>query len=111
MQTTFRLSAFSAGELANFTEIVCLIGDGNYTCIYLQGGEMIFASKSISLFEEILVNSSDFVRIHKRHIINLHYVSSINKARSGGFVCLQDGRKLAIARRRSRMMKKIQLDD
>jgi DNA-binding LytR/AlgR family response regulator len=56
-----------------------------------------------------LANSTDFVRIHKRHIINLRYASSITKARSGGFVCLCDGRKLAIARRRARVMKTVQL--
>ncbi len=106
MQTTFRLSAFSTGELANFAEIVCLIGDRNYTYIYLKNGEAIFAAKNISLFEQILANSTDFVRIHKRHIVNLRYVSSITKARSGGYVRLFDGRKLTISRRRAGVIRK-----
>jgi len=99
----FSLEAFSAGRLANFAEIVWLAGDGNYTHIHLRNGYCIVASENISLMEQALVNGTDFMRIHKRYMVNSNYITAFDAKH--GTVSLQNGQVLLVARRRKRELK------
>jgi two-component system, LytTR family, response regulator len=96
MTTTFRMAEFSNQELARFDDIVCLIGDRNYTQIWLRDGRCVVASKTLELLQQSL--NANFVRIHKRHIVNKSFVKKTGRGFS--YLHLQDGRVLAVARRR-----------
>lgn len=103
MQIHFRLSDFNTETLTRFDDIVCLIGDGNYTQIWLCDGRCLIASKTLELLQQSL--NTNFVRIHKRHIVNKAFVKQIE--RKFGRLHLQDGRVLAVARRRQHAIKLI----
>jgi len=73
MNTTFRLADFGTQQLMRFEEIVCLIGDRNYTHIWLSNGSCIIASRTLDLLGQLL--NPDFVCIHKRHAINRAFIN------------------------------------
>jgi two-component system, LytTR family, response regulator len=98
MQALFRLSEFATEALTRFDDIVCLIGDRNYTQIWLRDGRCIVASKTLECIERTLPPA--FVRVHKRHAVNRAYVATFQKHPQGGWIHLRDGRVLTVARRR-----------
>ena len=81
-------------ELIKMKNIVRLQGNGNFTDIYLIDGSKKMACRFLKHYEEILPHP--FLRIHKSHIINLHYVTSYIKS-DGGYVVLQDKSEILIS--------------
>jgi|GEM_PF-692607 len=79
-------------------DILCLQGEGNYTFLHTRDRKRYLVSKTLKEFERTL--SPDlFLRIHKSYIINLAYVQHSLMTRER-YVCLADGREVAISRRR-----------
>lgn len=79
-------------------DIVCLQGEGNYTFLHTRDRKRYLVSKTLKEFERTL--SSDlFLRIHKSYIVNLAYVQHTPMIKER-YVCLADGREVAISRRR-----------
>jgi two-component system LytT family response regulator len=62
----------------NIDSIIRLEGESNYTVIILTDGKRIMVSKTLSLVEKHLPQDI-FLRVHKGHIINIHYVAAIPK--------------------------------
>jgi two-component system LytT family response regulator len=81
-------------ELLKMKNIVRLQGNGNFTDIYLLDGSKKMACRFLKHYEEIL--PYPFLRIHKSHIINLHFVTSYSKS-DGGYVVLQDKSEILIS--------------
>ncbi|AWV99028.1 LytR/AlgR family response regulator transcription factor [Arcticibacterium luteifluviistationis] len=73
--------------------------DINYTSIHLKNGEKYMLSYTLKRFEEMLENSENFVRIHRKYIVNFDFVSNKGKYE----VLLRDGQTLPIARRKSNL--------
>jgi len=79
-------------------DILCLQGEGNYTFLHTRDRKRYLVSKTLKEFERTL--SPDlFLRIHKSYIVNLAYVQHSPMA-GERYVCLIDGREVAISRRR-----------
>lgn len=55
-------------------DIIALEADGNYTNIYVAGGETVLVSKTLGFFDDLLSESSLFFRTHKQFIINLNCI-------------------------------------
>ena len=104
MHIPFRFIEFSMEHLVRFDNIVCLIGNRNYTQIWLRNGRCIVASKTLDVLEKVLPVS--FVRIHKSHVVNQAYIKNFHKCAQCGRVSLQDGRTLQVARRRLKDVEK-----
>ncbi|MEM9546202.1 MAG: LytTR family DNA-binding domain-containing protein [Bacteroidota bacterium] len=77
-------------------EIEALVSDGNYTNVRLNGGENILLSKTLKTFLSKLDNR--FYRIHNSVVINLEYLSEVNKTDS--CVVMINGQIYLIARSR-----------
>jgi two-component system LytT family response regulator len=71
---------------------------GNYTIIYLAGGETVMATRTVRDYEEVLPENI-FCRIHSSHIINLTRIEKYQKGR-GGSVLMEDGTMIEVASRR-----------
>jgi len=71
---------------------------GNYTTIYLAGGEPIVATRTVKDYEDVLPEAI-FCRIHNSHIINLSRIQKYQKGR-GGSVIMEDGSVIEVASRR-----------
>ena len=75
-----------------------LESDSNYTHFFLRSGEKITVPKSLKEYELILPTNR-FYRTHQSHIINLDYVKKFVRE-DGGYVLMDDGAEVLVARRR-----------
>jgi two-component system, LytTR family, response regulator len=76
-------------------------GDGNYTNIYLENDQKYLSSKTLKDFEEIL--PSNFVRIHKSHLVNTQYIKKYIKG-NGGTIVMNDDTELEVSRRNKELL-------
>jgi len=79
-------------EIVKMEDIVRLKGNGNFTDLYLTNGNKKMACRFLKHFSEIL--PLPFIRVHKSHIVNLHFVKLYNK---GGYITLEDGAEVEIS--------------
>ncbi len=78
--------------------ILLLEGRVNYTYIHTNSGKFIFA-KTLKSFEDSL-DSSQFIRTHKSHIVNKTHVKSTFFTGSQGILKLNSGKEIDVSRRR-----------
>ncbi|MCK6691750.1 MAG: LytTR family DNA-binding domain-containing protein [Thermoanaerobaculia bacterium] len=71
---------------------------GSYSTIYLTGKQKLMTSKNLTELEEML-DSDDFCKVHKSHLVNLRYVSKYIRG-EGGILVLTDGSEIDVARRK-----------
>jgi len=81
-------------DVVKMNEIVRLKGNGNFTDVFLVNGSKKMVCRFLKHFSEIL--PAPFVRVHKSHIINLHYVQSYHKG-SGGYIDMSDGSTVEVS--------------
>ncbi len=81
-------------DVVKMGDIVRLKGNGNFTDVYLDDGSRKMVCRFLKHFTEILPHP--FVRIHKSHIINIHFVKSYHKG-AGGYVMLNDGTEVEVS--------------
>ena len=86
-------------EVFDVDDIIRFEADGCYTKVFFKDGKTLTISKTLKEFEET-ASKYDFYRIHKSHIINLHYVKEYSKI-DGGHITLKDGSIVEISRRKS----------
>ena len=79
-------------------EILYCKSTGRYTEFYLTDKRKLVASKSLGEYEE-LFDPKSFFRIHRSFIVNLNYITNINK-KAGNYCELTNGQSLPISRRR-----------
>lgn len=91
----FTLTTFESGQYVDFEKVVCITGDGNYSFIHLVDGQKLLVSKCLEQLE-LRLPHRQFLRIHKRYLINLRFVESIFPKQ----IKLTDGQVYAVARRR-----------
>lgn len=78
------------------SNISLLEADGSYTHVWLKDGTNIIVCKKIKQFEALLVNRSQFFRIHRSSIININSIKKYSKAES--YVTLDNNKSVQIAR-------------
>lgn len=81
-------------DVVKMGEIVRLKGNGNFTDVYLNNGSKKMVCRFLKHFSEMLPHP--FVRVHKSHIINIHFVQSYHKG-AGGYVSLNDGTEVEVS--------------
>lgn len=85
--------------LVDFKDIIWLEASDNYTNLFLNGQKKIVASKTLKEFEAILPET-DFFRIHRSALINLHFVKEYSN-HEGGEVILSDGTHVQVSKARN----------
>lgn len=85
-------------KIMDCDHIIRFMADDCYTKIFTNDGKVITVSKTLKEFESI-ISAENFYRIHKSHLINLHYVKEFSKL-DGGIVIMKDGSKLDLSRRK-----------
>lgn len=81
-------------EVVKVENIIRLKGNGNFTDIYLNDGSKKMVCRFLKHFTELL--SFPFMRVHKTHVINIHYVKSYHKG-AGGYATLLDDTEIEIS--------------
>lgn len=78
------------------SEIVRCEADNSYTLFVLENGEKILVSKVLKEYAELL-QSNNFIRTHRSHIVNLAFVKSwLNE--DGGVLLLVNGDKVPVSK-------------
>jgi two-component system, LytTR family, response regulator len=78
-------------------EIVSLQADSNYTIIHMTNMQKMVITKTLKEFE-LLLDESQFFRIHKSYIVNLTHIKEYSSS-DGGLVKMVDGNQWSISRR------------
>ena len=83
---------------AQTNDITRIESYGNYTFVFLPGGERYLVSRNLKEFEEMLPMPL-FFRLHQSHLINMAFVEKFLKE-DGGYAVMNDGAKIPVSRRR-----------
>lgn len=81
-------------------DILYLKSVKNYTIFTLKDGREIISSKTLRIFEEELLEISNFVRPHRSYIINLEFVDDLYFNCRGGEILIHN-QKILISRRKA----------
>lgn len=82
-------------------DIIKLESESNYTILYLENNKKIIASKTLSVFEEML-EPLNFLRVHRSFVINLTKIKNIENDANNYFAKMTDNSKVEISRRKKK---------
>jgi two-component system LytT family response regulator len=91
------ISAMDGVHFVRLSDITRLEAENNYTHFLLNGGNRITASRTIKTYEDAL-NGFNFVRVHKKHIVNMNFMKTYIKG-EGGFLIMENGDSIEVSRR------------
>lgn len=83
-------------------EVVYLQSYDNYTKFYLRSGKNFLASHTMKSYEKLLSDKGNFSRINRGILVNLNYLTSIQKTEGGNVAYLSTGEKFEVSRRKMR---------
>lgn len=86
-------------------DIVRVEADNAYSTLHLRDGYSMVVSRGIRDFDQWLPGD-EFVRVHRSHLVNLHYLHSFSVL-DGGLVVLRNGEEIPVSRRRLKPLKEI----
>lgn len=92
------ISGLDGVHFVRLSEIVRLEAEDNYTHFILKAGSKVTASKTIKAYEDTLVRMN-FVRVHKKHIVNMNFMKTYIKG-EGGYLKLENGDTIEVSRRK-----------
>jgi two-component system LytT family response regulator len=81
-------------EVVKMADIIRLQGNGNFTDIYLTNGTKKMVCRFLKHFADML--PQQFIRVHRSHIIQLHFVKEYHKG-NGGHVTLLDQSEVEVS--------------
>ncbi len=82
------------------SSIIRCMADKGYTYFYLDDGSEICASRNIHTYEKEL-NSYNFIKPHKSHLINILHIKCINKS-NGAYIVMSNDSIVPIASRKKK---------
>jgi two-component system, LytTR family, response regulator len=91
--------ALSTSEGVSFydpLEILYCEGENNYTRFVFTVSKPLLVSKTLGEYEDLL-REHGFLRIHKSYLVNVKYVSKVDRE---GTLLMSNGRQLTISKRR-----------
>lgn len=93
----------------SFVEVDTIVrceADGNYCVVYFTKNPKVLVSKPLSHFENDL-KKFGFMRIHHKHLVNLHHVINYSKGKGGGYITMSDNAQLEVSARKKHALLKI----
>lgn len=92
------ISAMDGVHFVRLGDIVRLEAADNYTHFLLKSGTRITASRTIKAYEDTLA-AFNFVRVHKKHIVNMNFMKTYIKG-EGGYLVMDNGDNIEVSRRK-----------
>ncbi len=92
------IPAMDGTHFVNLNDVIRLEAEDNYTHFILRNGERLTASRTIKAFEEMLTPLS-FLRVHKKHIVNMNSMKTYIKG-EGGYLVLETDETIEVSRRK-----------
>lgn len=88
----------------NPEEVVYLKSCDNYTRFYLSDGKSFLASSTMKAYEKALISRGPFIRLHRGTLVNLNYLTGIERTKDGHVANLSTGQKIEVSRRKMRVL-------
>ena len=85
-------------EFVSPEDIIRIEGMQNYSKVYVRGGREILSNNNIGFFKSNLLRYN-FLICHKSHVINPNFIIRYYKE---GYIEMEDGEKVPLARRRKK---------
>ena len=82
-------------EVVRMGEIIHCTADDNFTKFKLENGNQLMICRSLKHYEEMLTEF-EFIRVHKSHLINRHFVKRYRKGK-GGTAVMTNGDEIDIS--------------
>jgi len=79
-------------------DIIYCEAERSYTIFHLDGKRTVMVSKSLIEYDNLL-QDTQFIRIHKSFLINLHHVKEYQRG-EGGMVIMTDNAEIEVSRRK-----------
>ncbi len=89
------LPSLEGFEVVTIKDVVFCEAEDNFTRFHMVDGSKRLICRTLKFYEELL-GDFDFIRIHKSHLINRHFVSRYLKGK-GGQVVLSTGETLEVS--------------
>lgn len=86
-------------KLINLSDIICFEAESNYTHIFTSDGQKYTPARLLKDFEEFLEKHDNFIRVNKKAIVNLDYVTEYSKGEPH-ILFLKNGKEYEIGRRK-----------
>lgn len=83
-------------SLVDIDQIVRMEADGSYTVFVLQNGEKLMVSKILKEYDDLLGDDTNFIRIHRSHLINSRYIKKIIRGKTSSIEML-DGAVIGVS--------------
>lgn len=84
--------------VVSLEDIVRCESDSNNTKFFLIDGKMIFVTKTLKYFSQMLKNYG-FIRVHQSHLVNISCISAFIKT-DGGYLMLKNGTNIPVSVRK-----------
>jgi len=97
MAETLALSTQKGLIFIKIKNIMYFEASGSYTYVALDDGEIHLVSKSLSNFEEVLVDNPIFFRSHKSSLVNLNFIKKYIRG-EGGELIMQNDKSIVLSR-------------
>ncbi|MBL0267564.1 MAG: response regulator transcription factor [Chitinophagaceae bacterium] len=88
-------------QVVTLSDILYCEAENTYTNIFFKDGKKVLASRPLMDYE-LMLQDSQFFRIHKSTLVNLKHIREYQKG-EGGFVVMSNGRELEVSRRKKEM--------
>lgn len=99
----FLLPTAEGTELVNCKNLIRVEAISNYSRLFFSNGRSLVVAKVLAWFEEKLTEHG-FVRTHRSHLVNMHYISKIVMEKQGVLV-LKNKEQIAVAKRKKQELK------
>ncbi len=99
------LKTSDAINIVDVCDIVCCKSESNYTTFFFSNSTKLMVSRVLKEYEEML-SEYGFFRPHHSHLVNLHYVTKLDKT-DGGFLIMKGGKEIPVSLRRKKRLVEI----
>lgn len=96
------LKTSDAINIVDVSDIAFCRSESNYTTFHFTNGSKIMISKVLKEYEELLTEYG-FFRPHHSFLVNLLFISKLDKS-DGGFLILKDGTEVPVSLRRKKKL-------
>jgi two-component system, LytTR family, response regulator len=87
-------------DVVNIDDLVRIEAQSNYSRLFFTDGTTLLVAKVLRKFEEQL-SQAVFVRSHKTHLVNMHFIRSY-EGKEHKFLVLENGDTITVARSKQR---------
>jgi two-component system, LytTR family, response regulator len=98
---SFLLPTNKGKEFIVVDKIMRIEASSNYSKLFFKDGTTLVVAKVLHWFEDKL-GATDFIRVHRSHLINIIYIEQYNRSRT---IILNDNSFFTIAKRKQASVK------